>query len=276
MLIDLHTHSTASDGALSPSELVAFAYECGVRTLALTDHDTVEGVAEAADAAETVGLRFIPGIEISTMWGGVCVHIVGLGVNTENPALISKTRELCQLRNSRASRIAERFSQLGIEGMLEAVLELAGNEKNISRLHFARALIAKGIVNNEQRAFDQYLSEGGKAYVPAPWGTVAEAVELIHSAGGLAVIAHPGRYKFKQPWQTDALVQDFVRAGGEGIEVVSGSQSPSYTQQGVIFATQYHLLASLGSDFHRIDGIRPKPGEQGQLPDGLTSVLTRL
>lgn len=278
MIIDLHMHSTASDGVYKPEALVDFVVrQMGVDVMALTDHDTVAGVAAAAKAAAGLGVRFIPGIEISSLWGSTCIHIVGLGVDIENAELLETTTSQCAKRDRRAIEIGRRLETLGYPGMFEAALKKTHTEMNISRLHFAKSLVEIGAVKNVQEAFDKYLSSGRPAYVAASWSSVAQTVELIHRVGGVAVLAHPGRYKFRNDWELDSLVEGFVEAGGEGIEVISGSQSPKFTPKCLAWAHRYHLLASTGSDFHSCDGIRPLPGTQGQLtPEMPPSILTLL
>lgn len=275
--MDLHMHSSASDGTLSPEHLVDYVvHECGVTVMALTDHDTVAGVQTAQLAAESLGVHFIPGIEVSSLWGQMCIHIVGLGVDIHNAELLETTAVQCTKRDRRAIAIGQKLEELGFAGMFEAARAKSYTAMNISRLHFALSLVEAGAVDNLQQAFDKYLSLGKPAYVPAGWGSVAETVALIHRAGGIAVLAHPGRYKFKNDWELDSLVEGFVQAGGEGIEVISGSQSSRFTPRCLQWARRYHLCASTGSDFHSQDGVRPVPGAQGQLPEGITTVLSLL
>lgn len=276
MTIDLHMHSTASDGTLSPTELMRFAAECGCNTVALTDHDTAAGVSEARSEAHRLGIRFIAGIEVSSLWGGRSIHVVGLGIDDTNPVLTRKVREFEVSRTRRAAQIAEKLAALGIPGMLEKTTAFAENKLNVSRVHFALALLEAGAVKNQQEAFDRYLGDGKPAYIMAPWPTVAEAVDLIHTAGGIAVMAHPGRYHFKNDWTVDELMKDFAAAGGEAVEVISGSQQPDFTPRCLAWAREYKLLVSTGSDFHSKTGTRPMPGTQGQLPAGYTSVLSKL
>lgn len=276
MTIDLHMHSTASDGTLSPTELMRFAAECGCNTVALTDHDTAAGVSEARSEAHRLGIRFIAGIEVSSLWGGCSIHVVGLGIDDTNPVLTRKVREFEVSRTRRAAQIAEKLAALGIPGMLEKATAFAENKLNVSRVHFALALLEAGAVKNQQEAFDRYLGDGKPAYIMAPWPTVAEAVDLIHTAGGIAVMAHPGRYHFKNDWTVDELMKDFAAAGGEAVEVISGSQQPDFTPRCLAWAREYKLLVSTGSDFHSKTGTRPMPGTQGQLPAGYTSVLSKL
>lgn len=276
MTIDLHMHSTASDGTLSPTELMRFAAECGCNTVALTDHDTAAGVSEARSEAHRLGIRFIAGIEVSSLWGGRSIHVVGLGIDDTNPVLTRKVREFEVSRTRRAAQIAEKLAALGIAGMLEKATAFAENKLNVSRVHFALALLEAGAVKNQQEAFDRYLGDGKPAYIMAPWPTVAEAVDLIHTAGGIAVMAHPGRYHFKNDWTVDELMKDFAATGGEAVEVISGSQQPDFTPRCLAWAREYKLLVSTGSDFHSKTGTRPMPGTQGQLPAGYTSVLSKL
>ena len=276
MTIDLHMHSTASDGTLSPTELMRFAAECGCNTVALTDHDTAAGVSEARSEAHRLGIRFIAGIEVSSLWGGRSIHVVGLGIDDTNPVLTRKVREFEVSRTRRAAQIAEKLAALGIPGMLEKAPAFAENKLNVSRVHFALALLEAGAVKNQQEAFDRYLGDGKPAYIMAPWPTVAEAVDLIHTAGGIAGMAHPGRYHFKNDWTVDELMKDFAAAGGEAVEVISGSQQPDFTPRCLAWAREYKLLVSTGSDFHSKTGTRPMPGTQGQLPAGYTSVLSKL
>lgn len=269
-------HSTASDGTLSPTELMRFAAECDCNTVALTDHDTAAGVSEARSEAHRLGIRFIAGIEVSSLWGGRSIHVVGLGIDDTNPVLTRKVREFEVSRTRRAAQIAEKLAALGIAGMLEKATAFAENKLNVSRVHFALALLEAGAVKNQQEAFDRYLGDGKPAYIMAPWPTVAEAVDLIHTAGGIAVMAHPGRYHFKNDWTVDELMKDFAAAGGEAVEVISGSQQPDFTPRCLAWAREYKLLVSTGSDFHSKTGTRPMPGTQGQLPAGYTSVLSKL
>lgn len=244
MTIDLHMHSTASDGTLSPTELMRFAAECGCNTVALTDHDTAAGVSEARSEAHRLGIRFIAGIEVSSLWGGRSIHVVGLGIDDTNPVLTRKVREFEVSRTRRAAQIAEKLAALGIAGMLEKATAFAENKLNVSRVHFALALLEAGAVKKQQEAFDRYLGDGKPAYIMAPWPTVAEAVDLIHTAGGIAVMAHPGRYHFKNDWTVDELMKDFAAAGGEAVEVISGSQQPDFTPRCLAWAREYKLLVS--------------------------------
>lgn len=275
-MIDLHTHSKASDGDYAPSDLVSLAREHGVSVLALTDHDTLDGIAQAREAARQNHITFVPGIELSTNWGTTCIHVVGLHIDTENDALKNACIGAAQLRRERAEKINARFQSLGIENLLSEVYVLFPDVINVSRAHFARALLHRGVVKNEQEAFDRYLGTRAPAYVPTGWPELRDTVSLIYRAGGIAVLAHPLRYRFDSPLAYDALVQSFVNAGGKALEVSSGSQVPQCSTQCAAWAKKYGLFASTGSDFHRICSSRPVLGHQPPLPDGVRCVTELL
>lgn len=209
MIIDLHMHSNVSDGSLSPSELVRLAHENGVQVMALTDHDSMDGVHQASRVAEELGIDFIPGVEVSTGWGGRVIHVVGLGLDVSSPGVDAFFRDVCTKRDRRGRLIGERFEDFGIHGAYEGALSLADNKDNLSRTHFARWLQKAGHVVEYQEAFDKYLKTGRPCCVEIDWPGLAEVVELIHSAGGMAVIAHPGRYAFSEAWMTDELLKAF-------------------------------------------------------------------
>lgn len=269
-------HSTASDGELAPAELMRFAADLGVTTIALTDHDTAAGVKEAREAAVALGLRFYSGIEVSCQWGKRCIHVVGLGIDEDNAELTAAVNRFACQRARRARDIADKLMALGCPDLCDRATAIAPNKAVISRNHFALALIEAGVVKNQQEAFDRFLGDNAPAFVMAPWPELAAAVALIRHAGGVAVLAHPGRYTFKKEWMLDELVTAFVEAGGRGIEVVSGSQPPEFTPRCLDWARRYGLAVSVGSDFHSRKGVRPLPGEQGPMPEGLTPVTALL
>ena len=273
MTIDLHMHSQASDGELSPADLMAYAAGLGVTRIALTDHDTATGVKTARRAAEELGMKFHSGIEVSSIWGKRCIHVVGLNINEDDTSLEDSVKAFSAHRAQRARLIADKLVDAGCPDLYAKVMELAPNKDNVSRLHFARVLMKEGFAQNQQDAFDRYLGEGAPGFVMAPWPAMADAVKMIRAAGGVAVLAHPGRYSFKQEWMLDALVEEFAAAGGVGIEVVSGSQSPKFTPRCVAWAKQFNLAASVGSDFHSHNGMRPQPGQQGEIPEGVPSIV---
>lgn len=248
--VDLHTHSRCSDGALSPTELVRQAALAGVRVLALTDHDTTSGVAEATEAAVAQGMQLLPGLELSTLWKGGSVHVVGLGVDIEHPELVEGLARQADARGVRARMIAERLERQRLAGAYEGALELAGGEPNrISRTHFAQWLLASGYVGSMQGAFDKYLGNGRSADVPMPWVELPEAVALIRSAGGVAVLAHPGRYPLTRT-KLRNLIGVFAEAGGEAMEVATATEKPDMVRYLGQLAVQSGLEASQGSDFH--------------------------
>ena len=272
MRIDLHMHSNVSDGSLSPSALVELVHDNGVELMALTDHDTMDGVHQAARAAESFGIGFIPGVEVSTGWAGRVIHVVGLGMDSESAGVDAFFRDVCVKRDLRGRRIGERFDAIGIHGAYEGALSLADNKDNLSRTHFAHWLLQNGYVSNYQQAFDRYLKSGKPCCVAVEWPGLPEVVDLIHQAGGMAVIAHPGRYNFSEDWMLEALLKTFRDMGGEAIEVCSGSQSREADIKFADAARQMGFLASSGSDWHSVRGSRPLPGTQPQIPDDLTPV----
>lgn len=273
MIIDLHMHSNVSDGKLSPADLVRLVHANGVELMALTDHDTMDGVRQASAAAEELGVGFIPGVEISTGWGGRVVHIVGLGVDPDAPGIDAFFSSICTKRDRRGRLIGERFEQLyGIRGAYEGALSLADNKDNLSRTHFARWLMQEGVVKEYQEAFARFLKTGRPCCVDIDWPGLTEVVDVIHNSGGVAVIAHPGRYSFSESWMLDEFLKAFRDAGGEAIEVCSGSQSRDADVFFADVARRMDFLASSGSDWHAPGTVRPMPGTQLQIPEDLTPV----
>ena len=250
MRVDLHSHSTASDGRLTPAELVRRAVAQRVDVLALTDHDTVAGIgeAEAVIAAENLPVRLIHGIELSTSWDALEIHVVGLHINAESAELMATIASQEAARVARGIEMGRRLAKQRIEGAYEGALALA-NGASLTRAHFARYLLEAGHCANLQKAFDHYIGRGGKAYVPHQWMSIAEAVQVIHAAGGLAVLAHPGRYKLSTKW-LKRLLQLFKEAGGDAMEVSLPQQSPQERANLGLWCREHQLLASVGSDFH--------------------------
>ncbi|MES9813072.1 MAG: PHP domain-containing protein [Candidatus Thiodiazotropha sp.] len=267
---DLHSHSTASDGTLSPGDLVNRAANAGVRVLALTDHDTTAGIEEALSAASSCGLVLIPGVEISVSWNMHTVHIVGLNVDHDNRALQLGLRELRRFRDWRAKEIAERLGKAGIEGAYEGALAYS-NGTLVSRTHFARYLVEQGLASDERRVFKHYLAKGKPGFVAGQWAELAQAVEWIHDAGGTAVVAHPARYKMTRS-KLRRLFSEFVELGGEAIEVVSGSHSRDDYFRMAKHAGDFGLQASAGSDFHSPDNPWIEFGQLPLLPDNCRPV----
>ncbi len=245
---DLHSHSTASDGELTPAELVKHAAEKGVQVLALTDHDVTDGLSEARAAADACGIELINGVEISVTWNKKLVHIVGLKVDPQNAALQAGLVELRHTRDGRSLKIAERLAKMGVEGALAGAQAYA-NGKILSRTHFAQFLLAQGYVKTMQGAFDKYIGEGKKGYAAGEWTSLADAVSWINGAGGVAVIAHPARYQLSAT-KLRELCGEFKELGGVGIEVVSGKSDPLEVRNMGEYAQRFELAASMGSDFH--------------------------
>ncbi len=272
MIVDLHTHSNVSDGALPPAELVRLAHANGVTLMSLTDHDTMDGIHAAHREADALGMGFIPGVEVSSRWGGRTIHIVGLGLDSENAGVDEFFRDVCLKRDRRGRLIAEKFDAMGIHGAYEGALALAGNKDNLSRTHFANWLHENGHVETYQDAFDKYLKAGRPCCVEVDWPEVAEAVRFIRDQNGIAVLAHPGRYRFTEDWMIGALMEDFKKAGGEAIEVCSGSQTADDDVRFAQAAREMDFLASTGSDWHSLRSSRPTPGTQPQLPKDLKPV----
>jgi 3',5'-nucleoside bisphosphate phosphatase len=245
---DLHCHSTVSDGALSPAELVRRAQECGVTSLALTDHDTTAGYEEAQAAAIKANINLIPGIELSASWKDKTFHIVGLNINPQYPPLLAATNDLQIVRLERAEKIAAKLEKKRIPGALEAVKKAAGDSM-ITRTHFADFLVSQNHVSTQQEAFDRYLARGKPAYVGTVWVEMDLAVDLITQSGGVAVLAHPLRYKLTANWMK-RLLGEFKLAGGQGIEVVTGRCSADEIKLAGNYANSFELAGSVGSDFH--------------------------
>ena len=249
-MIDLHCHSTVSDGALSPAEVVRLAHANGCTVLALTDHDHTGGLAQARAEAAQCGIRLINGVEISVTWRGRSVHIVGLDFDEDNPALQTLLAQVRKGRLERLAAIAAKLEKKGIGGAYEGALALAANPEMVSRTHLAEFLIQNGHVRNKQQAFTKYLGEGKPASVAHEWAVLSDAVAAIRGAGGLAVIAHPMRYGFSATAKRN-LFEEFKELGGQGMEVHSGNCDKNDRLNYALLAERYGLLASAGSDFHR-------------------------
>ena len=261
---DLHSHSSASDGTLDAATLAARAKANGVELWALTDHDELVGLPAARAAAESVDLPFVDGIEISVTFAGTTVHIVGLGIDPGNDELVAGIAEVRAGREERARQMGDGLAQAGIPGAYEGAMKFAPNPHLVSRTHFGRFLVAGGIAPDMHTVFRRFLTEGKPGYVEHRWARLGDAVRWIRAAGGVAVIAHPGRYKFT-PTEEFALFSEFQAHGGEGVEVVTGSHHAGDIAKYTDMALEFGLLASRGSDFHdpqesRLDlGLRPNP-----------------
>ena len=248
--IDWHTHSTASDGTLTPAALVQHARDCAVEEMALTDHDTIDGLDEAARTAHESGIRFVPGIEISVNWRRHDLHIVGLNIDPENHALKSLTQHLAGIRVDRARNIGTRLDKLGYMGVYDGACALAGNE-HPGRAHFARHLVNQGRIKTERDAFKRLLGQGKTAYVATGWPALEIVINTIRAAGGWSVLAHPLRYKLTATKLREVMTA-FKAAGGVGMEIVNGRQTQDETDMLTRLAQRYEFKSSRGSDFHSL------------------------
>lgn len=267
---DLHTHSRASDGAYSPTELVEHAAASGIRMLALTDHDTTAGLTEARQAAQQTGIQVISGVEISVTWEKKVIHLVALNVNPDQPDLRQGLTNLQTIRQERAREMGQRLAKAGIPGLYEATSEMAG-EGMITRTHFGHLLVRLGLAADMRDVFNRYLTPGKPGYVSTQWATLEDAIRWSQLAGGITVMAHPQRYNLTKSWMR-RLLGEFQELGGEGLEVLSGTAPPGEVQASAELAKRYNLLASCGSDFHNPAYSWPKLGRLPAMPRGLTPV----
>jgi predicted metal-dependent phosphoesterase TrpH len=264
-VIDLHSHSTASDGTLAPAELISRATSKCVDVLALTDHDTTSGLDEAFNSSQHNNINLIPGIELSTVWQGKLLHIVGLNIDPAHPPLIKGISLLKSMREQRAIEMGKRLDKAGYENAYDNARRLAG-DGNITRTHFARYLIEIGAAKDFKDVFTRFLVRGKPGYFSVEWATLEDAISWITGAGGAAVIAHPMRYKLTANWLNRVLAA-FKEYGGEGMEIVCGRNSPDDTIRSALFARKHGLLASQGSDFHEpnkwveLGRLAPLPGD---------------
>ena len=269
--VDLHCHSNVSDGILAPAAVAKYAHKAGVHVWALTDHDEVSGIERARVAAQDLGMRFIAGVEISITWANETVHIVGLQIDPDNAALVAGLAATRSGRDARGREMAEQLARAGIPGAYEGALKYVDNPDLMSRTHFARYLVECGACANLPEVFRKYLTEGKPGYVPHRWASLIDAVGWIKGAGGIAVIAHPGRYKLGATGQ-GALFDQFKDLGGTAIEVVTGSHSPDQYAVYAEEARRYGFLASRGTDFHAPGESRVDFALLPPLPAGLKPV----
>ncbi len=267
---DLHCHSNISDGLLPPQEVVRRAAANGVTVLALTDHDDVAGLSAARTEAEALGVRLINGVEISVTWRSHQIHIVGLGFDCDNPVLVQALQAMRAGRYARAERIAAELELRGIRGALQGAARYAGGSI-IGRTHFARFLVEQGIAKDVHAVFDHYLGYGKPGYVPHQWASLADALAWIHGAQGVAVLAHPFRYRLSSN-ERSRLYQDFKALGGAGIEVCYGSASLDERRDAAQAARRHGFLASCGSDFHGPGESAVDVGCVAPLPPDLTPI----
>ena len=272
---DLHCHSTVSDGTLSPRQLAERAKANGVALWALTDHDELAGQPEAAAAARALQLDYLAGVEISVSFADQTVHVVGLGIDPDNTALRAGLAHTRGSRGRRAKAIGEALAAIGIDGAYDGAEALAENPDMVTRTHFARWLVFTGVCRDLHDVFRNYLTRGKPGHVPEQWASLHDAVAWIVGAGGVAVIAHPARYKYSanEEW---ALFQQFKAHGGRGVEVLTASHSSSDVAKYADTARELDLLASRGSDFHAPGESRIELGALPALPKGLTPVWSEL
>ncbi|MBD1554939.1 PHP domain-containing protein [Pseudomonas typographi] len=277
MIVDLHCHSTASDGSLAPKDLVARAFERGVRTLALTDHDTVEGLPEARSAARGLGMQWVSGVELSCIWGGATIHVLGYGFALDAAPLQAALQALHQGRWLRAEEIDRRLAAKGMPGTLagaRAVQQGLGDSRNApARPHFAEYLMQAGWVPDRNAAFQRWLGAGKLGDVKQHWPTLEATVHTLRSAGAWVSLAHPLHYNFTRS-KRRRLVGEFIQAGGHAIEVVNGQQPAEQVGTLSILAREFGLLASAGSDFHG-PGLWGEIGSYRPMPEDLPPLWAR-
>lgn len=268
---DLHCHSVVSDGTLTPEALATRARTNGVELWALTDHDEIGGQHRALAAAQAQGMAYLTGVEISVTFAGTTVHIVGLGFDPDDAQLAQGLMATRGGRGERAREMADQLAHAGIRGAYEGALKFVGNPALISRTHFARFLVETGVCRDTPEVFRRFLTEGKPGYVPHRWAALGDAVRWITQAGGMAVIAHPARYKFSAN-EEYALFSEFKQHGGQGVEVVTGSHTAAEYVTYANMAQEFGLAASRGSDFHSPDESHTDLGTLPLLPGKLTPV----
>ena len=268
---DLHCHSVVSDGTLTPEVLAERAKANGVELWSLTDHDEIGGQHRAAAAAKAQGMRYLTGTEISVTFAGETVHIVGLGFDPDDADMVQGLKNTRGGRTERAREMSDGLAKVGIKGAFEGALKFVGNPELISRTHFARFLVESGVCSETNEVFRKYLTEGKPGYVPHRWASLKDAVNWITAAKGMAIIAHPARYKFT-PNEEYALFSEFKAHGGRGVEVVTGSHTAAEYVKYAETAKEFGLAASRGSDFHSPEESRTDLGTLPFLPGGLTPV----
>lgn len=267
---DLHCHSTASDGALSPTDVVQRAHTQGVTNLALTDHDTTQGLANARACADALGIQLINGIELSVVWENKSIHIVGLGIDPDYELLADAAEYIQYQRSVRAVKMSEKLAKKNIPGAFAAVQQAAGGG-TITRSHFADFLVAQHHVDTHQEAFDRYLSKGKAIYVPPVGLELQEAIKWIVKSGGIAVLAHPLRYQLTASWMK-RLLTAFKEAGGQGMEVVTGRNVADEINRLAGYASHFELAGSVGSDFHSPTNQWLELGRLAPLPNNIRPV----
>lgn len=265
---DLHCHSCISDGTLTPTEVVERAAGRGVKVLALTDHDDTDGLDEARAAAQRLGMQFVNGVEISVTWRKHTLHVVGLGIDPAYPPLVEGLQRVRGGRTERAQQMSDELARVGIGGAFQGALKFASNPNMIGRTHFARFLVEAGHCRDVKSVFNRYLANGKPGYVPHQWAQLADAIRWIRGSGGVAVLAHPGRYMVGKnsmgKMTMTELLAEFVGLGGQALEVVTGSHTTEQYAEFARYADQFNLSCSCGSDFH---GPGESHRDMGRLPD---------
>lgn len=271
--VDLHCHSTYSDGALAVKDVLQLAKNNGVKYQALTDHDTVAGIQEARQVSQELDITLIPGVEISVTWqNNTLIHILGLGIDENHPTLVTELAKLRASRTKRAERIGHNLAKIGITGAFAGAMSLCTHPEAISRTHFSHWLVENGYAK-PGKAFEKFLAPGRPGYTAQTWASLDNALNWITASGGVAVIAHPARYKFTRT-KLLKLINEFKEFGGQGIEVISSSHTPRDEENIAAICRYTGLLASVGSDFHHLESYRRiLPGKNKSLPPGLSSIF---
>ena len=272
---DLHCHSVVSDGTLTPEDLAMRAHQNGVQLWSLTDHDVIGGQHRAREAANKLGMKYTSGVEISVSWMEQTIHIVGIGLDPDHSVLVEGLRKTRDGRTARGKEIARQLAAVGIDGAYEGALTYAGNPELLSRTHFARYLVEKNVCRSTDEVFKNYLIEGKPGYIGQVWASLKESVDWIKASGGVAIIAHPGRYRLTD-LQKHELYIAFKEAGGLGIEVITGSHTPRQYEEYAKIALQYGFYASRGSDFHDPAESHIDLGKLPHLPLSLQPVWSLL
>ena len=267
---DLHTHTTASDGEFSPEALVIKAKSNGVDVLAITDHDSTEGIIEAESEACKQNIRLLPGIELSVSWMDKNFHIVGLGIDPDNEKIIASLKETEELRQKRAIKIGKKLEKIGVTKAYYEARDLAG-ANTLTRSHFARVLIDQGFAADSREVFKKYLVHNKPGFVKTSWVEMESGIKLLKDAGGEAILAHPMRYNITASWLRRLFVA-FKESGGIGIEVVTGSSNADEITTAAAYARRFELSGSAGSDFHGYDNTWVKLGQLAAMPESVTPV----
>jgi predicted metal-dependent phosphoesterase TrpH len=270
LVYDLHTHTTASDGEFSPKALVIKAKSSGVDVLAITDHDTTEGINEAESEASKRNIKMLPGIELSVSWMDKSFHIVGLGIDPDNRKLQASLKETEELRDQRAVKIGNKLEKIGVTKAYCEARELAGNN-TLTRSHFARVIIDQGFAVDSREVFKKYLVQNKPGFVKTSWVEMESGIKLLKDAGGEAILAHPLRYNITASWLRRFLAA-FKESGGIGIEVVTGSSNTDEITTAAAYARRFELSGSSGSDFHGFDNNWVKLGQLAAMPESVTPV----